>query len=141
MSKSKSNRREKGQGSIYKRSNGKYIGTIRYTLPNGVQKSKSFTGKTEAEVKKKIREYNRNQDSTEVLRITLGSYIENWLYNIKYGTIKNSSFDKLEATFKNHVLPELGMIRLDQLTGEDVLKLLKKKKSAGLSYSTVKKSL
>lgn len=114
MSKTKSTRREKGLGSIYKRPNGKYVGTIRYTLPNGVQKSKSFTGKTEAEVKKKIREYNRSQDSTEVLHTSLGCYIENWLYNIKYGTIKNSSFDRLEATFKDPILPEMGMIRLEQ---------------------------
>ena len=139
MSNTKSNRREKGQGSIYQRPNGKYVGTIRYTLPNGVQKSKSFTGKTEAEVRKKIREYNRNQDTKEVSHTSLGSYVENWLYKVKYGTIKNSSFDKLEATAKNHVLPELGMIRLDQLKEEDVMRLLKKKKRDGLSYSTVKK--
>lgn len=49
-----------------------------------------------------------------MLHTSLGCYIENWLYNIKYGTIKNSSFDRLEATFKDPILPEMGMIRLEQ---------------------------
>lgn len=47
---------------------------------------KAFYGKTESEVKKKLREFRRNQDKYQpnnICRVTLGEYICNWLYNFK----------------------------------------------------------
>lgn len=73
-------------------------------------------------------------------KISVGSYIQNWLKTYKMGTIKLSSYDALERTLKNHIIPNIGSIQLQQLTSDDIQALLNKLKNEdGYSYSTVKK--
>lgn len=133
-------RREKGMGSIYKKPNGTWVGTIRTTQPNGKRASKSFTGKTEAEVKRKIREYNKSDKPADTTQILFKNYLTNWLMNIKKGSIKDSSFDRLESTATIHVIPALGNYKIGEITPEDVSKMLNDIKNKGLSFSTVKKA-
>ncbi len=137
----KSERREKGTGTIYEREPGKWIGKINIgTTAEGKVKAKYFSGKTEAEVKRKIREYNKAGAKTEAAKITLGTYLLDWLKTYKLNSVKRSSYDALEGTAKNHIIPNLGMIQLGALTGDDIQKLLNKMKADGYSHSTVKKA-
>ena len=54
-------RREKGTGTIWKKDIGTWMGRISIgTNAEGKRMFKRFSGKTEAEVKRKIREYNKN---------------------------------------------------------------------------------
>lgn len=64
----------------------------------------------------------------------------NWLMNIKKGSLKGSSFDRLESTATIHVIPALGDFKLGEITPEDVSKMLNDIKNKGLSFSTVKKA-
>lgn len=51
-------RRENGAGSIKKRANGTYqISTMVGRLPNGKRNIKYFSGKTQAEARKKMKAY------------------------------------------------------------------------------------
>ena len=68
-------RREKGTGTIWKKDNGTWMGRISIgTNSEGKRKFKSFSGKTEAEVKRKIREYNKNEHP-DPSKISLETYI------------------------------------------------------------------
>ena len=58
----------------------------------------------------------------------------------KRGTIKASSYDALEKTAKNQVIPNIGMIQLQEITATDIQTLLNDLKEKGYSYSTVKKT-
>ncbi len=137
----KSERREKGTGTIYEREPGKWQGKLIIgTTPEGKPKAKYFSGKTEAEVKRKIREYNKAGSKTEAAKITLGTYLLDWLKTYKLNSVKRSSYDALEGTARNHIIPNLGMIQLGALTGDDIQKLLNNMKADGYSYSTVKKA-
>lgn len=133
-------RREKGTGSIYRRQNGTWVAIVRITGSDGKRRSKSFSGKTEAEVKRKVREYNRSAKPVDATQILFKTYLTNWLMNIKKGTIKDSSFDRLESTAKIHVIPALGDFKISEITPEDVSKMLAAIKSDGFSFSTVKKA-
>ncbi len=134
-------RREKGTGTIYQRDNGTWVGRISEGRgENGKQKYKCFSGKTEAEVKRKIREYNRSWSQADVSKVLFKNYLTNWLMNIKKGTIKDSSFDRLESTAKTHVIPALGCYKISEITPEDVSKMLTAIKDNGFSFSTVKKA-
>lgn len=133
-------RREKGMGSIYRRANGTWVAIVRITGSDGKRRSKSFSGKTEAEVKRKVREYNRSAKPVDATQILFKTYLLNWLMNIKKGTIKDSSFDRLESTAKIHVIPALGDFKISEITPEDVSKMLAAIKSDGFSFSTVKKA-
>ncbi len=53
-------RREKGTGTIYQRDNGTWVGRISLGRgADGKLRYKCFSGKNEAVVKRKIREYNK----------------------------------------------------------------------------------
>ena len=65
-------KRDNGTGTIYQRANKTWVGKIYLGLDEtGKEKFKYFSGKTEAEVKKKIREYNQSGSRIETKKISL----------------------------------------------------------------------
>ena len=118
-------KRDNGTGTIYQRANKTWVGKIYLGLDEtGKEKFKYFSGKTEAEVKKKIREYNQSGSRIETKKISLQDYLNNWMKTYKRGTIKASSYDALEKTAKNQVIPNIGMIQLQEITATDIQALL-----------------
>ncbi|MGM9549981.1 MAG: hypothetical protein ACI3V5_09085 [Faecousia sp.] len=71
-----------------------------------------MSGKSEPEVKRKIKEYNQSGSKIEVKKISLQDYLNNWLRTFKRGTIKASSYDAIERTIKNQIIPYIGVIQL-----------------------------
>ena len=134
-------KRDNGTGTIYQRSNGSWVGKIYLGRDDtGKEKFKYLSGKTESEVKKKIREYNQFGSKIEINKITLQEYLNNWLRTYKLGTIKSSSYDAIERTAKNQIIPYIGMIQLQEITATDIQSLLVELKGKGYSYSIVKKT-
>lgn len=104
---------------------------------------KAFYGKTESEVKKKLREFRRNQDKYQpnnICRVTLAEYFNNWLYNIKRNNLKDTSFDRLERTIENQIIPEIGNNPISQISHNDIQALLNNLIDNGVSYSVIKKT-
>lgn len=134
-------KRDNGTGTIYQGENKTWVGKIYLGLDeNGKGKFKYFSGKTEAEVKKKIREYNQSGTKIETKKISLQEYLNNWLKTYKRGTIKASSYDAIENTARNQIIPYIGMIQLQKITATDIQTLLVELKEKGYSYSMVKKA-
>lgn len=134
-------KRDNGTGTIYQRSNGSWVGKIYLGRDEtGKEKFKYLSGKTESEVKKKIREYNQIGSRIESKKISLQEYLNNWLRTYKLGTIKASSYDAIERTAKNQIIPYIGMIQLQEITATDIQTLLAELKERGYSYSIVKKT-
>lgn len=133
-------RREKGTGTVYQRDNGSWVGRVTIgKTPDGKIKTKSFSGKTEAEVKKKIREFCKTDYKEEKKSVSLQTYITNWLTNYKRTSLKPSSYDRLEITINTHIIPALGMIPINQVTSDDIQALITKLKQDNKSHSSVKK--
>lgn len=133
-------KRDNGTGTIYQRANKTWVGKIYLGVDEtGKEKFKYFSGKSEAEVKKKIREYNQSGTKIETKKISLQEYLSNWLKTYKRGTIKPSSYDAIERTATNHIFPNIGIIQLQEITATDIQTLLNDLKDNGYSYSTVKK--
>jgi len=133
-------RRPKGTGSIYKRGD-KYYGRIRTGRykSNGKPEMAYFSGKTKMEVQKQINQFNVE---THINPITTSfeTYAKEWLVTYKLNTVKASTYDTLEKTFKNQIYPHIGMIRISEITTKDIQIMLNTLKKQGLSYSTVKKA-
>lgn len=73
-------RREKGTGTIVQRDSGTWSGRVSIGRgDDGKIKYKYFSGKTEAEVKKKIREYNKSGCSQDAPQILFKDYLLSWL--------------------------------------------------------------
>lgn len=134
-------RREKGTGNIYKKDNGTWIGRLKIGVkPDGSPKIKYFSGKNEAEVKRKIREFITSGTGIESSKVSVETYLKSWLVTYKKDTMKPSSYDRLENTVIHQIIPEIGCIQLQQLTSDDIQTLLNKLRTKGLSHSTIKKT-
>lgn len=135
------NKRDNGSGTIYQRPNGSWQARIYIgKKEDGTPKFKYITGKTQAEVKRKIKEYNQGGNKTEIKKISVEEYIWNWAKLYKKGSIKDSSFDAIEKTIRNHIIPFIGSIQLQQLTSDDIQRLITDlKEKHGYSHSSVKK--
>jgi len=135
-------RRDKGEGSIFQRKDGKWTAQIQIgKKSNGKANIKFFYGKTEAEVKKKLKAYEHElikNDFTVVKKMFFEEYIINWLTLYKAPSMKPSSYDRLERTIKNHIIPHLGSLQLGAIQSNDLQTLINDK-TKEYSCSTVKK--
>ena len=69
-------RREKGTGTLWKKENGTWMGRVDIGRnADGKRKYKNFSGKTEAEVKRKIREYNKTANNVEENKVTVTLFL------------------------------------------------------------------
>ncbi len=141
MSKAK---RHNGEGSIFQVSENKWVAKISMgTKPDGKPNIKQFSGKSEAIVKKKLKEFKKSTDFAEKhmpSNDTVQSYFSMWLQEYQYNKLKPSSFDRLESTVNNHIIPNIGGMKMDKVTRDHVQSLVNQLyKKEKLSYSSVKK--
>ena len=82
-------RRDNGTGTVYQRPNGSWVGRIYMGRgADGKPKYKCFSGKNQAEVKRKIKEFNQGGCKTDSTKVSVEEYILNWLKLYKKGSIK-----------------------------------------------------
>lgn len=92
-------------------------------------KQKSFYGKTEAEARRKIREYRNEQKEKKTEQTggneLFGEYVFDYLMKYKYQKIKDSSFDILERVYYNQLSKyKIAGIKLKDLTVEQMQEYL-----------------
>lgn len=137
-------RRDYGSGSVSQRADGTW--TARMVIgvnEKGRPRVKAFYGKTEREVKKKLKDFQKEfykNDQTVVQRSTVESFMRTWLYENKQNELKPKSFDRLEQTILYQVIPKIGHIQLAAFQSTDVQTMLNALKKEGYSYSSVKKA-
>ncbi|SCP95381.1 tyrosine-type recombinase/integrase [Anaerobium acetethylicum] len=142
MQNEKKQRRDDGMGSIRQRKDGTW--EARLCIDN---ESKSLYGKTENEVKKKLREYIRfrARGYNNVKKIILNEYLYNWLITYKLGVVKSSTYDRMESTYIHHVKNTIGKRQMGNLDSADIQRLINEKvnpsdgKTQPMSRSSVKK--
>lgn len=137
-------RRDYGSGSISQRKDGTWTARVVIgTNDNGTPKIKALYGKTEREVRKKLKEFQNElhkNDRIVVQKSTVESYMLNWLHSVKSNELKPKSFDRLEQTIKYQVVPYIGSLQVGAINADDVQKMLNDLKKEGKSYSTIKKA-
>ena len=137
-------RRDYGSGSISQRKDGTWTARmIIGTNEAGNPRIKAFYGKSEREVKKKMKEFEKElhkNDGTVVQKNTVETYMRNWLYSVKSNELKPKSFDRLERTIVYQVIPHIGNLQIAAIQADDVQKMLNTLKAEGKSYSTIKKA-
>jgi integrase len=107
-----SKRRGKGEGSIYRRKDGRWVG--QYEV-NG--KRKYVSGKTRAEVSKKLTKAIAERDAGlafDAEGLTVGEYLTRWLATVR-GTVKDNTWSGHEINVRVHLSPALGYTKLDKL--------------------------
>ena len=113
-------RRANGEGNIRKRKDGRWEG--RYTAgydANGKAITKNVLGKTQAEVKDKLR--TAIEDSKKLDPVKAGSYtLEQWLklwYSVYVEPqVRYSTKEFYHNAIDHHITPKLGSVKLEKLT-------------------------
>lgn len=126
-----------GEGSVYQIANGTWRATMRV---NG--KTKYFSGRTEREVKKKLKDFKANPMSyagASISNADTAAYFRQWLDTRKKPVLKAASYDRLDGVLRNYIIPHFSGLALTNVTPEDCSRLLVELQQRGLSYSTTKK--
>lgn len=129
-------RRGHGEGSIYRRKDGRYAAAI--TLEN--RKRKYFYGGTRREVQEKLKIALREQQQGSLVTApqqTLKQFLEQWIEQTCKPVVKILTYVQYRSVIKNHLIPVLGHVSLQKLTPEMVRGLCRRKLDEGKKPSTV----
>lgn len=118
-----------GDGSIYPIGDGRWRGTLEAGLTDkGKRRRVSVSGKTEAEVKRKLKARRAEiaaaagtVTSGAVLRRTVKSWVEEWL-TIRVGDVRPATY-AVDVAAMRYVLPTFGTKRIVDLTPRDIRNL------------------
>ena len=128
-------RRPQGDGTIRKRSDGRWEARIIIGHKNdGTPMYKSSFAKTQKSALKEMHhliELYRDVDLTEDCRMTLGEWLDKWLDEYMIFTIRESTLDSYRAMVKNQVKPFIGSKQISSLTTADMQKFYNKIKKEG----------
>ena len=108
-------------------------------------KQVSFSGKTEAEVKKRYKDYKKEFElpprrmPLQQCDMLVSEYVDFYLKTYKYETVKYSTYDRLESCYNNHIKDdEIGRKMLRKVTPDELQMYFNRKRSV-LSLSSLKK--
>ena len=130
-------------GKAFKRTDGRWGGAVWYMDDFEERKRKCFSGKTKAEVKRKMVEYintfKREVEEKQAAHMRLDESMKTWLTIFKYPSIERTTYDRYECTAEHQIYPTLGKKAVGSITAADVKKLLNKMMEDGYAYTTSKK--
>lgn len=148
-------KRANGEGSIRKRSDGRWEGryTAGYHPETGKRIIKNVLGKTQAECKAKLKKAIEESQSLDVGRAdeyTVAAWLRTWFELYAKPHIRPSTMNYYHRNIEQHIIPAIGDIPLNKLSTRDLQKLyndlqsngrlrkVQKKEKPGLSNSTVR---
>jgi integrase len=134
-------KRGNGEGSIYRRTHSTWAAQYTVWTAEG-RKRRSVSGKTRAEVSRKLTEAMANRDDGLVYdagKLTVGEYMDRWLADSVKGKVKETTYANYTYITRKHVSPALGRGKLKSLTPAHVRAFYGEKARTDLSAATVKK--
>lgn len=130
-------RRANGEGSIRKRSDGRWEGryTVGHDPETGKQKFKNVLGKTQAEVKEKLKnaiEESKDLDISRADQFTLSEWLRYWLDNYGKVYLRPSSLTNYTGFLDNQISNDkVGDIKLNKLTTNDLQQFYNRMSESG----------
>lgn len=128
-------RRFNGEGSIYKRKDGRWTGA--YTDPHTKKRCYVY-GKNQKEVKERIKEKleaPKDEDSQE----TLAGWMRYYLYAYKQVELKPSTFSSYLYIFSLYIEnSDIGKVKLTELTTNDLQNFYNEKVTKGYNSKTIR---
>ena len=132
-------RRGRGEGSIYKRSDGRWAGAVTVGYRNGTQHRKTIYGRTRKQVQERIHAALQHQAQGIPLpgeRQIVRDYLTKWLSDVVKLRVRARTYESYESTVRLHIQPYLGRVSLAKLTPQRVQTWLNDLAAAGASPRT-----
>lgn len=121
------NRLEYGEGSVYRRTDGRWVGTLEagWTDRN-TRRRISVTAKSEAAVRRRLRDRRaelrhaaETSTASDAARKTVKGWADEWLA-IRQSTVRPSTYTNDRSNLRLYVVPTIGTRRLVDLAPRDV---------------------
>jgi len=132
-------RRGNGEGSIYQRKDGRWVGQYMVYTAKG-PKYRYLYGKTRQTVAEKLTKAMAERDGGLVFeegKLTVAEYMDKWLTNSAHNRLRPKTYKDYSGLTRVHIIPALGHIKLKNLTPLHVQGFYSAKLEAGLSKRTV----
>lgn len=133
-------KRPNGEGSIYLRRDGLWVGSTFVLTSTGTRKRRYVYGKTRGGVHAKLTKLiSQTQLGLPAAgsAIKIGPYLTTWLEQVASVKVRPSTYRAYETYVRLHLVPALGNKRLDRLSPSDVRMFVAGRQAAGLSSRTV----
>lgn len=130
-------KRANGEGSIYQRKDGRWGYSFTY---EGKQINRAAP--TQAEAARRLREAIAKAAAgnyADPSKITVEGWLLRWLKEYAETSVRPSTLSTYQATVKNHIIPALGKIRIQQLRLDQVQAFINAQNHKGLSPSTTRR--
>ena len=128
-----------GEGTIYKRKDGRWCGAYYDESPE--PKRHFVYGRTQTEVKKKIKEKQINpvSEDKEEDTYTLAAWVLYYLENYKRHEIKETTYDSYIGIYRKHIVSsDIGKIKISRLSCDLLQKFYNEKYYSGYNAKTVR---
>lgn len=136
-------KRSNGEGSVYKRKDGRWMGSMSIGRNDeGKIIRKTVYGKTKKEVILKMDNTKHELNIGSYIEpdtITIEEWIKYWLKSYKDNKVKPRTYDSYESLARINIYPDLGEIKLQKLSIQDIQEVFNKKYEEGLSANTIHK--
>lgn len=122
-------RRGPGEGSLFKRADGMWIGSVEIPSTDGRRRQKRVSAKDYKTAKEKLTELRENVSMGVIpstSHTTVEKWLTHWLEHIKRPHVRPSTFQFYEEAVRLHIVPHIGKCRLGQLTAQEVRVMLNK---------------
>src|SRR5215210_3356623 len=134
-------KRGNGEGSIYRRIDGRWVGQYLVHTAKG-PKYRYLYGKARAVVAEELTKAIADRDSGLIFdagKVTVGGYLDRWLADLVRGTVRTSTYERHKEIVRLHIKPSLGRVGLKKLTPAHVRGLYSEKLDSGLAPATVRR--
>lgn len=132
--------RANGDGSIYKRKDGRWTGAAYVFAADGSERRRQVYGRTRDEVAKKLNELKSATDRgipAAATTWTVRTYSEQWLAQAGRGDLRPSTLAGYRWMLQKHILPVIGKVKLDRLETSHVRAMHARVADSGVSPRTV----
>lgn len=133
-------RRANGEGSIYRRGDGRWAAAHYVLRPDGGRVRRTVYGRTRKEVGDKLAELVAKTGAGIPLATagwTVERYAQHWIDHVVAPRLRPSTVSSYRETLRLHIVPVFGRVRLSSLVPTHVRRLLSMKLAAGLSPRSV----
>ena len=126
-------KRANGEGNIRKRKDGHWEG--RYTTRYDSKTGKRIIGRTQAEVKEKLKRALEETNGLDVSRAadeyTVASWLRTWYELYAKPSVRTATANRYQLIIEQYTVPRIGSIKLKRLTTRHLQKLYKELLESG----------
>jgi integrase len=124
----KTKKRGQGEGSIYQRSDGRWVSEVQLGYRNGKRERKFVYGKTRKAVADELTDLlNRQKQGLPIVgdKQTVKQFLSDWLESSVKVTTRPATYVSYKHICEVHLVPEIGHIKLSKLSPQQVQQMIK----------------